>query len=401
MRLGPSRLVVALVALAVLVAAPVLAGCDPPSNGANDQVALVDALPPWYESGFWTASISDVPGAVMNYASAACPTEETCIAWGEPPNFKSVFNVSTDGGATWRQVGTSNVNPEVGNIACWDTLHCIIGGSPPELTNDGGRRWAVVADDARASAVDAVCPSPGHCLLTNYQSGQLTGPPSRPVPVLVTRDGGAKWAPADLPKGQWSVVNATCPTATDCFATGGDSSGRADTGGILISKDSGLRWYALTPPEGVAEVSAIACENPRHCVIAAAVRTAAGETTLRWYSSTDGGTTWHETKGLSALDGSPGIARLACSRTSCVSLVGLRGGPWESLVSEDGGFTWVPDNLAPYLAGKGAGISLAPLSCNPTGRCVLAAEGPDGGFVLFSSDGGHVWARGNAAMSVK
>ncbi len=152
-----------LVVLACLVTTPVIANRDPPRYGAAlaDQSALVPDWPPWYDSGFWTVRISDVPGAVMNYVSATCPTSEVCLAWGETPDFKSVFKLSTDGGATWREVGTSADFPVMGNIACWDRSHCVIAGSPPEVTSDGGRHWGPVDGNANASAVAVSCPSAG------------------------------------------------------------------------------------------------------------------------------------------------------------------------------------------------------------------------------------------------
>ena len=77
-----------LVVLACLVTTPVIANRDPPRDGyVADQSALVPDWPPWYDSGFWTVRISDVPGGVMNYVSATCPTSEVWLAWGETPDF--------------------------------------------------------------------------------------------------------------------------------------------------------------------------------------------------------------------------------------------------------------------------------------------------------------------------
>ena len=77
LRRHPLRAGFALVALACIVAMPVVASQDPPTHGAAEATGdgvLVPDWPPWYDSGFWTVRISAVPGAVYRYLATTCPT---------------------------------------------------------------------------------------------------------------------------------------------------------------------------------------------------------------------------------------------------------------------------------------------------------------------------------------
>ena len=395
------RAVPAVVLVAGLVVVPVLASQGPPAHGAAEATGgpvLVPDWPPWYDSGFWTVGITVVPGAVYLYLASTCPTSHYCMAWGQTPAWKSIFMASTDGGADWHQVGTNGVFPVLGNIACWDTTHCLVAGSPPELTTDGGHHWAAVgAGDGNGLA--ALCPRPRSCLLLNYWGGK-TSVPDR-VPIMVTHDGGATWAPANVPAGAWSLFSGACASASDCFAAGHRGMDQTGVGAILSSHDGGRNWSSLPVPKLMADVTTIACATPQRCVVAGNIgkmnaRGATAHSDTRLFATKNGGTTWEQVRGLAALGTDPGTARLACTESTCISLFG-DGPPWKAFLSLDAGSTWEPSELASALGRSYVG-SLYPLSCNPGGLCTLVGDRlpEDGGFVFYSSDGGLSWLRGLA-----
>ena len=144
------------------------------------------------------------PGTFRPYA-LQCSAGGHCVAVGQSPTNYIIVSpssmqgegaamVSDDGGLTWRtgQVPTADM---LTALSCADALHC----------------FAVESSDTTASST----PESGRTLSDSFIS---------------TTDGGQTWT---LTKGnepdQWAIGSISCPTALDCWASGGSHAPNAPT----------------------------------------------------------------------------------------------------------------------------------------------------------------------------
>ncbi|MHB1775482.1 MAG: beta propeller repeat protein [Acidimicrobiales bacterium] len=239
------------------------------------------------------ASFSDrpiLPGGSMEALDCSSPTDCTAIGISDTANPAAASGVvarTTDGGADWTAgsipagVGVSDLSA----LSCADAEHCSMIGSisialpnPPECASlPGGVRTARPAGVPPAPvspAVQAVAEAESR-LAQRVQAAALAGAghnsgvsfscspdgTTTVADVLSTTDGGLHWTPELLPGDvpQPMLNGLSCPTDSECWATGSDAVPEhvdgADNGGspvLLGTTDGGANWspVSFTTPAG-------------------------------------------------------------------------------------------------------------------------------------------------------
>ncbi|MGI8761568.1 MAG: sigma-70 family RNA polymerase sigma factor [Jatrophihabitantaceae bacterium] len=184
---------------------PSSAGNPPPASAAGAPLAAVATHP-------FTPIAALAPDT---YYGASCPTTATCLAGGKDATGQPILSTSTDSGATWRTTHPAVQFP-LGLITCTSPTHCI--GAQNTGTSDV---------------------------------------------FLVSDDAGASWQPAPSPPLS-ALQSASCPTANDCLAVGGNQSGVAEA---VATSDGGHSWHPATAPGPAFSVD---CVDPAHCWAAGA-----------------------------------------------------------------------------------------------------------------------------------
>ena len=178
------------------------------------------------------------------------PSNPDVIYAGVDSNDMSLYK-SEDGGATWRLAHITGhtmsvaVSPNDANLMVYSILE-----GPMQRTTDGGSSWNPVdTGDTVVRRVEATnmganlfttvvfAPDNENIAYSATVSGmQRSGTERGPVPVYVSRDGGAKWKLAGTCE--------TCGAAITMAVQPGDSNvvWAATNNGVQVSRDGGKTW---------------------------------------------------------------------------------------------------------------------------------------------------------------
>ncbi len=242
-------------------------------------------------------------------------------------------------------------------------------------------------------------------------TGCLPGPNcTGPALVLRTIDGGHAWQ-ALQPRGLTREMEHVFPFLHFAFASARAAYALPDPdeqawpiagllGHILRTVDGGRHWRTLPLPRGCQSSGGISFLTPAHGFITATCGTSSGKGTSQVLATTDGGQHWRPSyttafplyavqfldarHGVTA-GGWGGIPEAAPSPTEVV------------LATSDGGATWTP--VYRYADPRG-GLRVTRVHfVSPAvgwaalGHCnMLGANGPCGGPLLFTTDGGRAWS---------
>lgn len=238
-------------------------------------------------------------------------------AWVWDPAPGALY-ATADAGAHWRRLaglGLPAADPVPGTISFRDPLHGWLAapaGSPaPTLyvTSDGGETWRALPlppPDGGWPAGDQL--DPGPAVVAADGSGQLVtgelqhwgyGLVALSYWVAATADAGVTWsAPRRLPEvGFGAVVTIATSRAA------GSISWAWSADELLVTRDGGNRWATVAVPAGwtLHGLSAIDGDT---AWVAASVSDGRGDARWALFSTADGGATWTEAPAPS-LDGAP------------------------------------------------------------------------------------------------
>jgi photosystem II stability/assembly factor-like uncharacterized protein len=226
----------------------------------------------------WTAQ--SVPGSVPpQLTGIACPDTKDCIAVGATGTSLSASEVvltTQDGGTVWSPAAALPGALNVSAVQCSSVANCSVivnqgGQFSIARTTDLGQSWraAGTLPASFLGANDLSCTSSGVCLVAGYvptTTGRGRGA------VALSADDGQTWALATVPSNAGLLRDATCVTASACFAVGTTSTTVGDIvpsqGELLRSADGGHSWTAATSaPSPVEDVFGVACPSARVCAI--------------------------------------------------------------------------------------------------------------------------------------
>jgi photosystem II stability/assembly factor-like uncharacterized protein len=290
------------------------------------------------------------------------------VVVGDDPSSSSAVALTTgDGGATW-DTAPLPAGTRVATLDCVTPSVCWMGGTsggivgPAYLagSSDGGRSWQPSALPTGLPGIAGLsCPGPGHCLAVTADAhlgaDRVSG---SAVLRLVGSSGGGRWqrvgtiAPLWAPTGVGGATGATpqllhCTGDGRCLLATADEEGPAPSwrGRVLATTDEGLRWtVAARSPDSYQALDAIACPGGDGCVGVGRGPPDQGAGVIATNRDGTHAAVVAIPSGVGNLYGvtCPGAGR-------CVA-VGTAVGAAAVLVTVDGGRTWRPAILPPWLA---------------------------------------------------
>ena len=290
--------------------------------------------------------------------------------------------------------------------ACVDGTSACPGGLV-ERTRNGGRTWQVV--DRANKPLDSVAVAPGGVAwVTSGRCGPASPNACGSSQILVTSDGGSKWATVT----SRTLVTSVAPvSATAAWAVAGASGAGFPVGTVLVrSTDRGRTWHQAGDPchhtAGLAPWD-VDFANPSRGWAMCVTQPATDMQAKALFSTSDAGATWHlQSDCLLPVSPRPPVD---VGSSSCVGyLPGLQvradgyGWTWSDryglAATEDGGHRWaqiaervVVDDansvLSASLVGKGTGFVLVSHAISGPG-CSPRGCGPQ---LLFTADAGTTW----------
>jgi photosystem II stability/assembly factor-like uncharacterized protein len=215
---------------------------------------------------------------------------------------------TVDGGRSWRRsagipdgfdpVALDFVSPTRGWLL--ESLGAAMQQNPVRLyqSTDGGVRWLLVAQTARtAGDPPASSGLPLHCdksglTFASARTGWITGD-CNSLSVLVTRDGGARWATQPLPLSATLCESAGCEIPAPQTAGGTtfvEVSHYPVPASLLLSRDAGRRWRVESLPATAGPYPRIRFFSAQDGIAVSAG--SQGTIGRVFYVSTDGGLSW-------------------------------------------------------------------------------------------------------------
>lgn len=282
-------------------------------GAANVCVAVGPGIAIYTTDGGVTWKSGALPPVTLNGVS--CPSTSICFAVGE----QATALKTADGGATWAQLNPNVMQNGFSSISCASTTTCLAHESGGMVgTTDGGTTWTT-RGSFNAWAVS--CPSVTTC----YTAG-LYGA------IATTSDSGASWSWLSYTVTTEPLIRVKCPTPNTCFAVGNEGFYHRNGGPypavILGTTDGGRTWRTRyeTSAGGLSDIS---CPSATTCFLTV------GDSIL---STSDGGSTWSQ-KSLGAT--TYGVGGIDCPTTTVCFAVGSMQDSTAALVyTTDGWATW-------------------------------------------------------------
>lgn len=332
--------------------------------------------------------------------SVTCPTTQVCLAVGEQPQYSMLYR-STDGGATWAPMAVpgGSLDPDYVYqdqsvaISCGAPTFCVLeyatnlGDAPVdqfEVSSDGGLTWKgqgsiqLQSYDPEAGLADLTCIGFGTCL--GILGGQIAS----------TTDGGGSWVThnrsvgtaglACLSERLCYVVQTTATRGTDALVV----SSTNNRGGTLVPllRSTGTGWSAA---------AVISCASARVCTVLKSGSSPQLE------STTDGGRTWHA-RLAPQLPPLRAQTLLCTTAQDCTLLASDLASPSriESFSTADGGSNWLPASVGQLGFPK----AKPSLWCSAIASGCLAALGTRSVFRIDNVQlGSAAWSASAASIS--
>lgn len=331
-------------------------------------------LPQWATAaseGTWVQQAPVGAAGSLPTLQLQCPSADVCYAFGLWPGASGIaagtplFEKTTDGGVTWNGLSvtgglyTSGRSP----LACPSVTVCYLLSStapwpPPSapvsirVTTDGGKTWINYPTGIEGSPDKISCPSAAVCYVSVYH-GEV--PVS--LDLLVTTDGGHTWSSRSISVTTGSLGVLTCPGVHDCYVSGSlVDPGTGSPADIAVTHDGGQTWTVVRAPR--SNYPSIACPSIDHCYALSSPPIV----------TRDGGQTW--TAVPTTVD--PIGKDMVCPSDSVCYIAAGR--IWRTT---DAGTSWHP-------AADGDPLGIFSLSCPTTTTCYGTGEQ---GLVLKTTDG--------------
>jgi hypothetical protein len=373
-------------------------------------------------AGWRTNTAGPEPGPLT------CPTATTCYVEGNnatsssgPADMDTMY-ASYDGAVSWNALpvpaGVTFTSP----LSCATAASCAAGAlfngqAVLAVTADGAHSWTLDPLPAGPSQIFQLsCPTTTTCIGLATASAIIPGvvffPPYIGTRFLITTDGGGHFTTSASPPGE-SMVNLSCPTASDCVAVGARNRDRSEPyanepGVVAITHDGGATWTSGTLPQNQGLFPPLTCVDVNHCYTLGtyvAVRYNGGSFSpgSDLLASVDGGRTW----AVRRLPGSvpvPQLDGLACASDSTCYASGseavpervyggmppraggaVNGSSPVVVITHDAGLTWsrvafaVPAHVPPAMqADPNAFLTVGDIQCPQPDACIALGGASQG-----------------------
>lgn len=200
----------------------------------------------------WSAMTSDfgrtwqregnLPSLFLAGDDVSCTVGGPCLVAGYVPTGtgtgEGAVALSTDGGKTWSLASVPNGIGVLRSATCTGASACLAAGSTSNAVNDvvpakgvllhsgdGGHSWQPAGGPPPVNDVfDLECPSPRVCAMvgTLWKNTPAVGTGG----VAQSGDGGATFDLSSAAYAPLTLTALSCPSATACFAAGGDTLAR-------------------------------------------------------------------------------------------------------------------------------------------------------------------------------
>jgi photosystem II stability/assembly factor-like uncharacterized protein len=349
----------------------------------------------WTANGGADWAVGHLPaGPSVSLDAISCVTASTeCVAVGTEgtQGTTTVSYTSANGGRSWAAAGSLGFSGSAAGVACMSSSSCVaVGYEGDGLTDEGvvatsadfGKSWRATAGAAGSGALFAVaCPSATECIADRSPKVLSPPGPAGGTGWLVTDDGGAKWAAADVPLGIAELSDVSCVTRSECTAVGG-TAGPKDEGVIVATADGGSKWVVSAYVPGLQSLTNVSCPSAAVCVAVGTFNWGTGH--LIAYTD-DGGSHWATVRPPA---GVTSLLRVSCPTPTVCEVLGRRSsGKTLLLRTTDGGSTW-SESEAP--SGLAYGLDL---TCPSAEDCYLVGDRSQGGAIFATTDGGEEWVR--------
>ena len=317
------------------------------------------------------------PGNSLWPAIAADSHNHIHLVWsdGTPGNYEIFYKRSTDGGAKWttsdRLTGTSgdSVLPAVATDSSGN-IHVVWADGTPEnselyytKSTDGGATWGDIGKKRLtymfgSSSGPALAVDPGdtlHLVWPNSATGSIE------IYYMKSTDAGATWTPKqrltyNSGKSMWPAITADSAGVLHVVWQD-DKAGNPEIY-YMRSSDGGVTWPLVkrltwTAGESVRPALAVLSGINLHVVFS---ENMPGSYEICYKRSGDGGSTWAPMKRLTWTAGDSGWPALAVAPANKVYLAWADDTPGNEDIygrmSTNGGTTWTPTTRVTYNSGR-------------------------------------------------
>ncbi len=235
------------------------------SSGAGTGVACKDTTHCIQVGAFGTAYSTDggqtwrqttyAPVSAYTVVGPWCATALQCFEIRSGPDFYTVIDKTTDGGASWNyDASIDDLNAVTATIGCPTSTHCIELSPNGELDWTPTNGWTASTASNPPAATEITCGASSRCYAIAGNG------------LFVTVDQGTSWSSLGSP----GLSNVECIDAQHCLGT--------TTSGIVRTVNGGSSWTLVK-----SAAMALSCNAAGRCL---------GKTKSTIIESTDGGVSW-------------------------------------------------------------------------------------------------------------
>lgn len=257
-----TRRFLAMAVAAVALGATAACGGSMGSPSSGSTTGPSPSLGPWQGA----LTTTTLPAPVQTLRAVACATAQRCWAVGSTLATSSApagpaLVATTDGGASWAVLTLPPTVGYLSGVACTSARSCtavgqvgVTGVGPGAiLTTTNGTTWALQVVPPGTTDVTAVdCRVDGRCTALGVVSGVVS--------TLTPSHAGTWVATGRLPAPASVATALSCTDATHCWATAAQS---VDVGHVIgaidVTSDGGATWAPQNVPVGTGALQGIDC----------------------------------------------------------------------------------------------------------------------------------------------
>jgi hypothetical protein len=370
----------------------VAAGYD--TDAAGTIVPLVET----WNGAKWAIQAPPVPGGARasGFLAISCTSASACTATGDDTSTAGVSLTLAErwNGTKWTVQTTPNPSGAAASglfaVSCATSTACtatgastVSSGSTTTLAETwNGTKWSIDATPSPSIAgnqLEAVsCPAPAACTATGYYANASSGE----TMTLAERWNGTKWTVQTTPNPSAAagaeLGAVSCPSASDCTATGAYADSSTKTTVTLAETWNGTKWAVQATPNPshnrASGLNGVSCATAGACATAGSYESPQGASLPLTEQRT--GTGWKlnippRPSGAKSSE----LLGVSCSAASACTAVGdyhVNLAKNATLAERWNGTTWILQTAA--IPSGAAESSLEDVSCPEASACTAVGD---------------------------